>query len=240
MNLLEICVDSTESAVKAEKSGANRLELCENLIQGGVTPSIGKIEAVLNTVNIPVRVLIRPRAGNFNYSQDELDIIYRDIELISKTSAEGIVVGALNGENEIDPNFLDKCKSLLDNKTVVFHRAFDLTKHPENAIELLIQYDFDTVLTSGQKSTAEEGIELLSALQRKYGSKINVLAGGGVRSSNLKKIYDQTRITQFHSSAKILLSDHMDVSMSSSSVAEQVFSVDSNEISKMIDLINEF
>ena len=239
-NLLEICIDSVESAIKAEKAGADRLELCENLIQGGVTPSLGKIEAVLKAVSIPVRVLIRPRAGNFHYSSAELDIIYKDFELISKTDSEGIVIGALTENNEIPEEFLQHSKALSNGKKLVFHRAFDLTLSPLKSAELLFKHGFHTVLTSGQKNTAEEGVEVLVALQREFSSKLNILAGGGVRSNNLKFIHEKTGITQFHSSAKILLDQSMSVSMSSSSVAEQIFTVDSNEIKSMKKQINAF
>ena len=236
---LEICVDSIDSAVKAEKAGADRLELCENLLQGGVTPSLGKIHAVLNSVSIPVRVLIRPRAGNFYYSQAELNLIDKDIQLISKTHAEGLVLGALTTDNEIPEAFLKQCQTIANDKTLVLHRAFDITSDPKKSIELLIKHGFDTVLTSGQKNTAIEGLELLKTLQRDFGSQINILAGGGVRSSNLKTIAKKTGINQFHSSAKILIKESMNVSMSSSPVAEQIFTVDSNEIKSMKDQLNE-
>ncbi len=239
MNLLEICIDSVESAMKAEKSGADRLELCENLLQGGVTPSPGKILRVIQAVTIPVRVLIRPRAGDFLYSQDELAVIADDIKFCATTDCEGIVVGALTAESEIEEELLNHWKSLADHKKLVFHRAFDLTKNPHDSCQRLINAEFDTILTSGQQNTAEEGLAVLEALQREYGSEINLLAGGGVRASNISKIQETTGITHFHSSAKVLIEGNMSVSMSNSSVAEQVFTVDSEEVNQMKAILNE-
>ena len=230
MNLLEICIDSVESAIKAEKAGADRLELCENLLQGGVTPSAGKILRVIQAVTIPVRVLIRPRAGNFLYSQDELAVIADDIKFCATTDCEGIVVGALTADYEIEEELLNHWKSLAGHKELVFHRAFDLTKNPHGACQKLINAGFDTILTSGQQNTAEEGLAVLKALQREYGSEIT-LAGSGVRASNISKIQENTGISHFHSSAKVLIEGSMSVSMSSSSIAEQIFTVDLNEIS---------
>jgi len=240
MNILEICIDSPETAIKAEKAGADRLELCENLIQGGVTPSPGKINAVINAVNIPVRVLVRPRAGNFHYSKKELEIIAEDIKFCAGCNCEGIVVGALNADSEIDENLLAYWKSISGDKKLVFHRAFDLTKNPPRACQKLIYSGFDTILTSGQQNTAQKGVEVLKAMQREFGSSINILAGGGVRSFNISEIREDTGITHFHSSAKVLIEGSMSVSMSSSSVAEQIFTVDSNEIRQMKKLIKPF
>ncbi len=231
--MLEICIDSIESAIKAENAGADRLELCENLLQGGVTPSLGKITSVVQSVSIPVRVLIRPRAGNFQYSDAELNLIYQDIELVSSTEAEGIVVGALNHDASISEEFLKRCNSASNQKTLVFHRAFDVCEEAENSVKLLVKHGFDTILTSGQKNTVVEGVNLLETLQRKYGSDINFLAGGGVRASNLQMIHEKTGIKQFHSSAKIPVNTSMEVSMSSSSVAERTFTIDTKEILKM-------
>ena len=239
MNLLEICIDSVESAIKAEKAGADRLELCENLLQGGVTPSAGKILRVIQAVTIPVRVLIRPRAGNFLYSQDELAVIADDIKFCATTDCEGIVVGALTADYEIEEELLNHWKSLAGHKELVFHRAFDLTRNPHGACQKLINAGFDTILTSGQQNTAEEGLAVLNALQREYGSEINLLAGGGVRASNISKIQENTGISHFHSSAKVLIEGSMSVSMSSSSIAEQIFTVDSNEIRQMKAILNE-
>ncbi|MFK7757755.1 MAG: copper homeostasis protein CutC [Flavobacteriales bacterium] len=239
-NLLEICIDSVESAIIAEKAGADRLELCENLIQGGVTPSSGKIHQIVQAVSIPVRVLIRPRAGDFKYSKNELDIIAADIEFCANTNCEGIVAGALTADSEIDEKLLSSWKSLAREKKLVFHRAFDLAKNPSMACQKLINAGFDTILTSGQQNSALEGARVLSALQRDYGSRINILAGGGIRASNISEIHKKMGITHFHSSAKVLVEGSMSVSMSSSPVAEQVFTVDSNEVELMKEKINAF
>ena len=240
MNLIEICIDSVESAIKAEKAGADRLELCANLLQGGVTPSAGKILRVIQAVTIPVRVLIRPRAGNFLYTQDELAVIAEDIKFCATTDCEGIVVGALTAESEIDKDLLKHWKSLAGHKKLVFHRAFDLAKNPHSACQKLINAGFDTILTSGQHNTAEEGLAVLKALQSEYGSEITLLAGSGIRASNISRIQENTGITHFHSSAKVLIEGNMTVSMSSSSISEQVFTVDSNEIKQMKNLLKNF
>ncbi len=238
--LLEICIDSVESAIKAEQAGADRLELCENLLQGGLTPSLGKINAVIQAVNIPVRILIRPRAGDFFYSEAELNIIAEDIKLCTQTECEGVVVGALNSNSEIDEVLLENWKIIAQQKKLAFHRAFDVVKDPLKTAELLIQHGFDTILTSGQRASAEEGVGVLSALHRTYGSKIKILAGGGVRAANISKIHKETGITHFHSSAKTIVSQELKVSMGSSSIAEQTFTVNSEEIRKMKNQLNQF
>ena len=161
---LEICVDSVESAINAQKGGATRLELCSNLIIGGTTPTKSLFEEVRKNVNIPINVLIRPRFGDFLYSKYEIEIIKNEIRMFREMGADGIVVGILTKEGEIDLENMKSFISEAQNIPVTFHRAFDMCKNPIKAFKEIKNLGIDILLTSGQKKTALEGKELIKEL----------------------------------------------------------------------------
>ena len=200
--LLEICVDSYESALRAASAGASRLELCGDLLVGGVSPSPFLIQQVLEAVNIPVNVLLRPRFGDFCFTNREKDVLLREIELCRDMGANGVVIGALNPHGDLDMGFLQDCRRLVGNMKMTLHRCFDVCRDPYEALEQAETLGFDTILTSGQAAKATEGLECLARLQKQAAGRIHILAGSGVNPGNIAAIHKATGITHFHFSAK--------------------------------------
>jgi copper homeostasis protein len=196
--LVEACVDSVVSARRAAAAGAGRLELCANLVEGGVTPSLGMIAMIRERVSIPLHVLIRPRGGDFLYDEDEVAVMLRDIADCRATGADGIVVGALSAggavDREITRRLIDAARPL----AVTFHRAFDLTRDAGLALEELVSLGIERVLTSGQARTAEAGLPLLAGLVAEAGARITILAGGGIDESNAARIVRETGVREIH------------------------------------------
>ncbi len=206
---LEICIDSVHSAIEAQKGGADRVELCANLFEGGTTPSAGCISLTRKQIDIGLFVLVRPRGGDFLYSDLELQIIKKDIEIAKNLGADGIVVGILTLDGQVDT---EKMKTLMDLSyplPITFHRAFDMTAEPLRALEDIISLGAQRILTSGQEKTAYEGTDLLAELVRRAGNRISIMAGGGVTARNIPKIHQLTGITEFHSSARQRINSQM-------------------------------
>lgn len=183
--IIEICCNSIESVQVAEKYKADRIELCEALCLDGLTPSEDLIERVCTYSSIPVHVLIRPRAGDFYYSDEELDIIERQIQMVKAYPVAGIVVGHLMPEGIPNRAVLNSWRSLAGEAELTFHRAFDKVSDPFNALELLIESGFDRILTSGLESRAELGMDLLKELREKAGQRITIMPGGGIHHLNV-------------------------------------------------------
>jgi copper homeostasis protein len=201
--ILEICVDSIESAIIAEKSGADRIELCSSLNDGGLTPSYGMIKTVVEIIEIPVNVLIRPNGGSFNYSEKEFEIMLHDIALVKSFGASGVVFGILKKNNTIDFEKTEKLVEFAKPLSITFHRAFDFIPNPSEALEKIINLKVDRILTSGQKLNAEQGIPLIKKLVDQSKGKIIVMPGGGVNEENIRKIVIETGVLEIHSSARI-------------------------------------
>lgn len=200
--LIEICVDSLQSAISAEKGGADRIELCDNLIAGGTTPSAATIELSRKYLNIDINVIIRPRSGDFCYSELEFEVIKRDIEIAKGYGVNGIVTGALKPNGEIDVEMMKEIVQLARPLTVTFHRAFDMTRNPFEALDTLIDIGVDRVLTSGQESKAVCGVELIKQLVQKAQDNIIIMPGAGINEMNAKNIADATGVKEIHMSAK--------------------------------------
>jgi len=196
--LIEACVDSIDSAIEAELGGADRVELCGELLQGGVTPSAGLIGGVCERIQIPVYALVRPRTGDFLYDDDELDVMLRDIEFIRSLNVEGIVIGALTRDGDIDIGTLYTLIAAAGDMNVTFHRAFDFVKDQRVALEALIELGVDRVLTSGGAPSALEGVEMLAELVDQGGSDIAILAGGGINASNVAEVVRLSGVTEVH------------------------------------------
>ena len=182
--IVEICANSFESAFNAQQAGAHRIELCSELAVGGITPSYGLIEQVMTSLMIPVFVLVRPRSGDFNYSDAEFKIIKKDIELCKKLGCSGIVSGVLNRDNSIDILRTQELVELAKPLPFVFHRAFDLVPDPISALNELMEIGVQRVLTSGQESTALRGLELIQKLKSQAKNRITILPGGGINLEN--------------------------------------------------------
>lgn len=199
---LEICVDSLASALIAFQNGANRLELCDNLDQGGITPSAGKIKLVKKYVEIPVFVLIRPRKGDFLYSDLEFELMLEDINSCKELGADGIVAGVLDPDGNIDTGRSSKLKAESHPLPFTFHRAFDMVRHAPQALEELIAIGADRVLTSGQKANVELGLDNLRHLVGQSEGRIEIMAGGGLTGHRLKQLLSIEGLNEFHASAR--------------------------------------
>ena len=196
--LVEACVDSVASALAAERGGAGRLELCDNLFDGGTTPSAGMITAVKAAVRIPVFVIVRPRGGGFVHSDDELGVMRLDIEAARMLGADGIVLGVLTRDARVDAEQLRTLMGHAGELPVTFHRAFDLTRDREEALEELVRFGVKRVLTSGGAASALEGIDAIGALVKRAAGQITVMAGGGVREETVQEIVHRTRVAEVH------------------------------------------
>lgn len=203
---LEICVDSVESAINAEKGGATRLELCSNLIIGGTTPTKSLFEEVVKNVSIPINVLIRPRFGDFLYSDYELDMIKNDIKMFKELGANAAVIGILTKDGEIDVENMNKLMEKAEGMSVTFHRAFDVCKDPIKAFQQLKELGVKTILTSGQEDSCLKGKELLKKLvelsNKNNENTPEILIGAGLNTGNAEDMAKYTGAKAFHLSAK--------------------------------------
>ena len=202
MAILEICAGSVESAIAARDGGAKRIELCAALEVGGVTPSAGVIAEARKVEGLVLNVIIRPRGGDFLYNEYEVACMEEDIRTCKRLGADGVVIGALTAEGDIDK---DACKRLIDTAdgmSVTFHRAFDMCRNPQEALEELISLGCDRVLTSGLASTAEAGIPLLKQLVEQAAGRIIIMPGCGVNSKNAAMILNATGAEEIHASAR--------------------------------------
>ncbi len=205
----EVCIDSVDGALAAEAAGADRVELCANLHEGGTTPSFGMTQAVLATTQLPVMVMIRPRGGDFCFDQGEKDVMLRDIECLLAHKTVGFVIGALTPEGSVDRELCRDLCELARGHSITFHRAFDLTRDPAVSLDHLIELGCDRVLTSGQCRSAEQGIPLLRQLTEQGKGKIAIMAGAGIRPDNVARIIRESQVQQIHFSA----SSHVDSQM---------------------------
>ena len=195
---LEICVDNVESAIVAQEAGANRVELCNNLFEGGTTPGYGTICSARNNLTIGLNVMIRPRGGDFLYTDLEYDIMRREIENCGECGVDGIVLGILESDGAIDVERTAKLIELARPMTATFHRAYDMCADPEKGLEDVIASGADRLLTSGQKNKAFEGIGLIGQLIRQAGERIIIMPGSGINESNIAQIAGISGAKEFH------------------------------------------
>ena len=196
--LVEACVDSVASCIAAERGGARRLELCDALFDGGTTPSAGMIAACKAAVSIPVFVMIRPRGGNFVFSEAERDVMRRDIAAARELGADGMVIGGLRPDGTVDVPLARELVKAAHGLPVTFHRAFDLAPDLEVALESLTDAGVERVLTAGGAPTAAEGAATLARLVRQAGSRIIIMAGGGVREENVRGLVSIAGVREVH------------------------------------------
>ena len=196
--LVEACVDSVASSLAAERGGARRLELCDALFDGGTTPSAGMIAACKATVSIPVFVMIRPRGGGFVYSDAERDVMRRDVVVARELGADGVVIGALRPDGIVDLALVRFLVEAAHELPVTFHRAFDLTPDFEASLESLADAGVQRVLSAGGASTAADGATALADLVRQAGSRLVVMAGGGVREENVRSLVSVSGVREVH------------------------------------------
>jgi copper homeostasis protein len=198
LNLVEAALETLDSALAAERAGAGRIELCNNLSDGGTTPSAEVVTAIAARARLPVFVLIRPRAGDFVYSDDEIGVMIRDIELVRAMGIAGIVTGALTSGSRVD---VERTRTLVEAAAglpVTFHRAFDSTVNLPDALEQLIDLRVSRVLTSGGAATALGGASVIAALADQARERIAIMAGGGIREHNVRDVIARTGVREVH------------------------------------------
>lgn len=207
--VLESCVDSVESALAAERGGATRLELCSNLIIGGTTPDQWLFQEIRKVSNIRIHALIRPRFGDFCYTDHEFNIIRNDVKMFRELGAEGVVIGILKPDGSLNYEQMEILMEEAKGMSVTLHRAFDVCADPYQTLEQAKALGIHTILTSGQKNHSLEGKELLRELHAMSEGKITIMAGGGVNADTIKTLQPYTGIQAFHMSGKLVLESPM-------------------------------
>jgi copper homeostasis protein len=208
--IIEIATADYTTTQSAVAGGADRIELCANLAEGGTTPSYGHIVQCRKAFDVLLYPIIRPRGGDFLFTADEFNIMLQDVKLCKQTGCDGVVIGLLNADGRIDIKRTSVLIEAAYPMGVTFHRAFDRCLDPFEALEQLIGMGCERVLTSGQQPAAPDGIELIAALNHAADSRIIVMPGSGVRKDNIKAIADQTYCTEFHSSLRRKTASNME------------------------------
>jgi copper homeostasis protein len=237
--ILEIAVFDIQSAILAEKSGADRIELCANAAEGGTTQSCGTLISIKEKISIPVFPIIRTRGGDFFYNNDEFDVMVKDVLLCKQLGYEGIVIGLLNMDGTVDVKRTKQLVEFAFPMYITFHRAFDRTKDPFQSLEDIIECGCHRILTSGQVPNAFDGKDLIKKLVSQANDRIIIMPGSGVRSNNIKEIADYTGATEFHSSARKYINSKMEFANKSMNETIQNISVDEREINIMKGVITE-
>ena len=243
--ILECCVDRLASAINGEKGGANRFELCANLVIGGTTPSLTLFRQVRKHTNLPIHVLIRNRFGDFCYNDDEIEEMCDSIKAFADEGADGVVVGALTPDGDLDEDAIKKFILRAGKAKVVLHRAFDMCSEPFSALSKAKELGIDTILTSGQKGNCVDGSPLIKELIERAGKDINILIGAGVSADAIKKVYEMTGGTNYHMSGKRVIDSRMayrreEVSMGLPSLSEyDIWETSAKEIAKAVKVLKE-
>ena len=201
--LIEACVDSYQSCVNATKGGADRLELCSHLIIGGCTPTLPVFKQVQRDCKgVKINVLIRPRFGDFLYTEDEIQAMCEDIAMFRDLGANGVVIGALTPDGDLDIEVMKRMMACAGDMDVTLHRAFDMSRDPFKTLEEAIELGCKTILTSGQQSNVVEGKDLLKEVYEKAAGRIDIMTGCGVKKWNIQEIHDHTGIVVFHTTGR--------------------------------------
>lgn len=231
---LEICCNNWLSAKEADKAGANRIEICSALVEGGLTPSAGLILQCTQKLSLRTHVLIRPRSGDFLYNSEEIEIMKTDVGFCKNNNVDAVVLGFLNADGSIDKVLTKEFIELARPMKVTFHRAFDMCKDPFLALEDLISLNVDYLLTSGQKATAIEGAEMINQLVKKSQGRIQIMAASGVRTHLLKELMQKTNADAYHLSSRINIESKMTYKQNSVSMGSQ--SLDAEYVVESQDL----
>ncbi|WP_316803307.1 copper homeostasis protein CutC [Pedobacter nototheniae] len=210
MNVLEICANSYASALAAQNGGAKRVELCDNLAEGGTTPSYGQIVLSKKNLHIEIWPIIRPRGGDFLYSDLEFELIKEDIKICKSLNCDGIVTGILNQDGSIDKKRMHELIELAKPMPVAFHRAFDMSNDKEKALEDLIELGIVRVLSSGGSSSAIKGLDALAKLVKQANGRIAIMPGAGINENNIIELMTKTGAQDFHASAKAFVASKME------------------------------
>lgn len=237
---LEVCAFNIQACIIAHSAGAVRAELCDNPIEGGTTPSYGVIKKVKETVPILLYPIIRPRAGNYYYNDEEWEVIKEDILICKQLSCDGISIGVQTIEGNIDTERLKKIVELAGPMGVTCNRVFDNAPDPYKALEEIIACGCERILTSGQRSAAPDGAPLLAELVKQAGDRIIIMPGAGVKSSNLKKLIEESGAKEYHTSAR--KADVNPVKFINKEVSDygNVFIPDENELKTIVSILKSY
>jgi copper homeostasis protein len=240
--ILEIATSDFETTRAAVEGGADRIELCANLNEGGTTPSYGTVYQCRESFDILLYPIIRPRGGDFLYTDDEYEIMLHDVKLCKQLGCDGIVMGLLNKDGTIDIKRMAALIDIAYPMGVTFHRAFDRCRDAFEALEQLVQIGCERILTSGQQPTVNEGIELIAELNKMADHRIIIMPGSGVRKENIKLLAEKTRCKEFHSSLRGKAHSKMEFihpAFENSSESYMNNSIDAFEVSALKKILNE-
>ncbi|NKF07903.1 copper homeostasis protein CutC [Clostridium gasigenes] len=196
--ILEACTGTYMEVVKAVNNGANRIELCGNLGEGGTTPSYGIIKKTIETINLPINIIIRPRGGNFIYNKEEKEIMFTDIEMCKSLGASGLVIGSLTYDKKVDVEFISKAKVLAGGLNITFHMAFDEIENKKEAIDILVDLKIDRILTKGGTVSALENLESIKELIGYADNRIILIPGAGINENNRDMVIEVTGAKEIH------------------------------------------
>ncbi|MDR2956459.1 MAG: copper homeostasis protein CutC [Prevotella sp.] len=244
MITLEVCAGSISSAIEAEKGGAIRVELCDNLAQGGTTPSKGEIDKTRQLIDIKLNVLIRPREGDFLYNDIEFEIMKEDIRQCGLSGCDGVVFGILTAEGKVD---IERNNELVNiarqyNMSATFHRAFDRCANLPESMEDIIKLGCDRILTSGGKVSATEGKNIIRELIEKAKERIIIMPGGGITENNISELVKATNLTEFHGSFRSRVKGDMEYISPIFNDENEEYSIlqtDAKKVKKAIENANE-
>lgn len=243
MITLEVCSNSVQSSIEAQKGGAVRVELCDNLKEGGTTPALSQIELTRQNIDIQLNTIIRPRGGDFYYTDIEFDTMKRDIHHCGQAKCDGVVIGILNKDGSIDKI---RNKELIDiahkyGMNVTFHRAFDRSVDLFKSLEDIVELGCDRILTSGGKETAMEGKEVLKKLIEKAGDRIIIMPGSGITENNISELVKATGLKEFHGSFRSSYRGQMEyICKDFGNVEEEyyILQTDQNKVKQAIEKAN--
>ena len=243
--LLETCVDSVQSAIEAEKGGADRVELCSNLVIGGTSPGESLFRQVRESTGLKIRTLLRPRFGDFCYDEYEFQTLAEEVQQFRELGADGVVIGILKPDGTINMEQMAELVNAAKGIGITMHRAFDVCSNPYEALEQCVSLGIDTILTSGQRSCAWEGRELLSELVRRADGRIDILAGAGIGPEVIGELADYTGVRSFHMSGKKVLDSRMEfrrsgVPMGIPGFSEfEIWQTDADQVRRTAEILKE-
>lgn len=236
--LLEVCAFNIQSCIIAERAGAKRVELCDNPVEGGTTPSYGAIRCTRENISIDLYPIIRPRAGYYFYDEEEFAIMRQDILMCKQLGCDGISIGVQKQNGEIDTGRLQRIVEWAYPMGVTCNRAFDSTPDPFKALEEIIACGCERILTSGQKNAAPDATDLLARLVQQADGRIIIMPGAGVRSTNIEKLIRETGAAEFHTSARITVPDTLQHQNPAISDTGHIYIASEDELQKIIAIMN--
>lgn len=236
---LEVIGFTIESCIAAQAAGAHRIELCDNPGDGGTTPSYGLIRQARKRTSIELYPIIRPRGGDFLYSDEEFEIMMDDIRVCKSMGCDGVVIGMLLADGSVDKARCSKLVSLAYPMGVTFHRAFDRTNDAAQALETIIDIGCERILTSGQAPDALSGAATIAKLVEQAGDRIIIMPGSGVRAGNIIELAKQTGAVEFHTSARMMTGSNMQYSNATMKEQLQSVALDAGEVKEIIGLLEQ-